>query len=247
MRNKDKKGLLHRSDESPAGGWEIIFSGFILILLCFFIMLSSFSTMEAAKIMKFVKSFVSAVSILPGGLKFDQGSAILPDSPDMVDNRSELAQVFAELTTLSARLDLKDDLEISYCPAGLVMRLTDHALFEAGAAAISQHALPMLEKMGAIIAKTPTDVRIEGHTDSLPIRTVQFPSNWELSTARAVNVLRYFVETHGIPAERLSAAGFGEFQPIAANASPDHRAKNRRVEIIFLNPDQKRISTEGTD
>jgi chemotaxis protein MotB len=246
MRKKDKIGPLLRRDESPAGGWEIIFSGFILILLCFFIMLSSFSTMEAAKITQFVKSFVSAVSVLPGGLKFDQGTAVVPGSPDMVDNKSELAQVFTELTSLSARLDLKDDLELSYSPSGLVMQLTDHTLFEVGVATISQRALPMLEKVGAIIAKTSTDVRIQGHTDSLPIRTAQFPSNWELSTARAVNVLRHFVETHGIPAERMSAVGFGEFQPIAPNANPDHRAKNRRVEIIFLNPDQNRISTKGT-
>lgn len=247
MRNKDKKSLLPKRDESFGGGFEIIFSGFILILLCFFIMLSSFSTMEAAKIMTFVKSFVRAVSILPGGVKFDQGSAIMPDSPDMVENKNELARVFAEMTALSARLDLKEDLEMFYCPEGLVMRLTDHALFEVGVAEISERALPMLEKVGAIIAKTPFEVRIEGHTDDLPIRTVQFPSNWELSTARAVNVLRYLVETHGIPSDRLAAVGFGEFQPVAPNASPDHRAKNRRVEIIFLNPDQARISMEKTN
>ena len=92
----------------------------------------------------------------------------------------------------------------------------------------------MLEKVGAIIAKTSYQVRIEGHTDNLPIKTERFPSNWELSTTRSVNVLRYFRKTHNIPAERLSAAGFAEYRPLVPNDSEAHRAQNRRVEIIFV-------------
>ena len=119
------------------------------------------------------------------------------------------------------------------------MRLSDHTLFEVGVATISQQAIPLLKKVGDIIARTSVDVRIEGHTDDLPIKTAQFPSNWELSTARAVKVLRYFIETGGIVNQRLSAVGCGEFQPMVPNDSPAHRARNRRVEIIFLKPDLK--------
>lgn len=247
MEKKDKKNPLNKGQESPGGGWEIVYSGFILILLCFFIMLSSFSTMEEAKIMRFVKSFVSAVSILPGGVKFDPGTAVVPDSPDMVDNKSKLAKVFAELKALTDRFDLKNDIDISYSPEGLVMRLADHALFDVGVAAISPKAIPMLRKVGALIAKTSYNIRIEGHTDNLPIRTEQFPSNWELSTARAVNVLRYFIEASGIPSGRMSAVGFGEFQPLVPNLSSDDRARNRRVEIIFLDPEDKLNSPEEAD
>ena len=116
--------------------------------------------------------------------------------------------------------------------------MTDRALFEVGVAAISPQALPLLKKVGEIIARTDFEVRIEGHSDDLPIKTAQFPSNWELSTARAVNVLRHFIETGTISSQRLSAAGFGEFQPVVPNDSIEHRARNRRVEIIFLNSDQ---------
>ena len=233
-----KKGKKQNSEGSAGGGWEIVYSGFVLILLCFFIMLSSFSSMEEAKIMRFVKSFVEAVGILPGGLKFDRGSTVLPGSADMVDSNDQLAQIFAELEELSGRLKKENDITLAYSSKGLVMRLTDRALLEVGVAAISPQAFPLLGKVGEIIARTDFEVRIEGHSDDLPIKTAQFPSNWELSTARAVNVLRYFIETGTISSQRLSAVGFGEFQPVVPNDSIEHRAQNRRVEIIFLNSDQ---------
>jgi len=241
-----KKGSKQNSEGSAGGGWEIVYSGFVLILLCFFIMLSSFSSMEEAKIMRFVKSFVEAVGILPGGLKFDQGSTVLPGSADMVDSNDQLAKIFAELEELTGRLKKENDITLAYSSKGLVMRLTDRALFEVGVAAISPQAIPLLKKVGEIIARTDFEVRIEGHSDDLPIKTAQFPSNWELSTARAVNVLRYFLETGAISSQRLSAVGFGEFQPMVPNDSTEHRAQNRRVEIIFLNADQAPSQAEAT-
>ena len=117
---------------------------------------------------------------------------------------------------------------------GLVMRMSEHTLFGVGSADIATEALPLLQKVGAIIAKTDYLIRIEGHTDDLPIHTERYPSNWELSTARAVNVLRYFIKNHNIDPRRLAAEGFGEFHPLVANDSPQSREKNRRVEIIFI-------------
>ena len=241
-----KKGKKQNNEGSAGGGWEIVYSGFVLILLCFFIMLSSFSSMEEAKIMRFVKSFIDAVGILPGGLKSDPGSTVLPGSADMVDSNDQLAKIFAELEELTGRLKKENDITLAYSSKGLVMRLTDRALFEVGVAAISPQAIPLLKKVGEIIARTDFEVRIEGHSDDLPIKTAQFPSNWELSTARAVNVLRYFLETGAISSQRLSAVGFGEFQPMVPNDSTEHRAQNRRVEIIFLNADQAPSQAEAT-
>jgi len=234
MKKKNKKNFLKRSDKSSGGGWEIVYSGFILIMLCFFVMLSSFATMEEAKVMRFVRSFASAVSIFPGGRKFESGMAVLPESADIVDNTDELAKIFEELEVLVGQSDFDDEISISYSPEGLVMRLADYALFDLGVADLSPEAMPLLEKIGAIIANTSYFVRIEGHTDNLPIHTEQFPSNWELSTTRAVNVLRYFSEVHRISQQRLSAVGFAEFQPLVPNDTADRRAQNRRVEIIFI-------------
>ena len=236
MKRVHKKRSFNNSDDSSGGGWEIVYSGFILILLCFFIMLCSFSTMEEAKIMRFVRSFASAVSLFEGGRKFDSGLVVLPESSDIVDIRSSLAKIFEELEILVMQSKLEDDVSISSSPQGLVMTLSNHALFDSGIADLSLEARPLLENIGAVIAKTDYLVRIEGHTDNIPIRTERFPSNWELSTARAVNVLRYFIDNHGVPSQRLSAVGFGEYQPLVSNDSQEHRALNRRVEIIFINP-----------
>ena len=241
-----KKNKLKKGGGGPAGGgWEIVYSGFVLILLCFFIMLRSFSTMEEAKIMRFVKSFVNAVGIMPGGVKFEPGTAVLPKSADIVDSNDKLAQLFSELADLNERLKKEKDITLVYSAQGLVMRLSDRALFDLGVAIISPQAIPLLKKVGDIIARTDFKVRIEGHTDNLPIKTSQFPSNWELSTARAVNVLRYFLGTGQISSRRLSAVGFGEFQPIVPNDSTEHRAQNRRVEIIFLHSEQKSNAVEA--
>ena len=187
--------------------------------------------------MRFVKSFVDAVSILPGGLKTDGPAKVVPNSAEMVETDSPLARIFTDLTALAERLNCQNDVSVAYTTQGLVMRLSDHALFDAGVADISPPAIPLLQKIGAIVAKTAYEVRVEGHTDDIPIKTNRYPSNWELSTARAVNVLRYIIDAFQIPSERLSAAGFGEYQPIVANNSSMNRAKNRRVEIVFLNPE----------
>ena len=231
----NKIGRLNKDEGSSRGGWGILYTGLVMMLLCFFIMLSSFSTMEEAKIMRFVKSFISAVGILPGGVKFDAGTTVLPRSADMVDSQDRLARIFSELEELSAGLKKNNEITVAYSSNGLVMRLSDRALFDVGVADISPQSVPLLKKVGDIIAGTSFEVRIEGHTDDLPINTAHFPSNWELSTARAVKVLRYFIETAGVSSERLSAVGFSEFHPMVPNDSPEHRAQNRRVEIIFLN------------
>jgi chemotaxis protein MotB len=226
-----------KKEEGSAGrGWEVIYTGFVLILLCFFIMLSSFSSIQEGRIMRFVKSFVESVSILPGGLKADGGAANLPMSAEMVASDSPLAKIYADLTALAEGLNRKNDIAVAFSQKGLVMRLSDKALFDAGKAVISPPAVPLLQKIGAVIAETDYEVRVEGHTDDVPIQTAQYPSNWELSTARAVNVLRYFIETYPISGQRLSAEGYGEYQPMVPNDSPGHRARNRRVEIVFLKP-----------
>ena len=185
--------------------------------------------------MRFVKSFVDAVSILPGGLKTDDAAKVVPDSAEMVEPESPLARIFTDLTALAERLNCQNDISVAYTTQGLVMRLSDHALFDAGVADISPQAIPLLQKIGAIVAETAYEVRVEGHTDDIPIKTNRYPSNWELSTARAVNVLKYIIDAFQIPIERLSAAGFGEYQPIDSGQGPAALARNRRIELKLTN------------
>lgn len=190
--------------------------------------------------MQFVKSFVNAVSIMQQGVKLDEGQAIVSDSADMVDFKTELAKIFSTLEDLAYEFNLEKEISLALTHKGLIMRLSEYTLFDLGAADIRAEALPLLEKVGAIISRTAYLIRIEGHTDNLPIHTERYPSNWELSTARAVNVLRYFINNHNVNPRRLAAEGFSEFHPLFANDTPQNRAKNRRVEIIFIRKEQSK-------
>jgi chemotaxis protein MotB len=235
MRKKNRRSRSKESEGSSGAKWEIVYSGFVLILLCFFIMLSSFSTMEEGKVMQFVKSFVTAVSILPSGVKFESDLAVVPDSAELVDSISELAKIFQTFDELASEFSLENEINLAITREGLVMRMSEQTLFGLGSADIAAEALPLLQKVGAIISKTAYLIRIEGHTDNL-----RYPSNWELSTARAVNVLRYFIKNHNIDPQRLAAEGFSEFHPLVANDTVENREKNRRVEIVFIKKEQSK-------
>ena len=184
--------------------------------------------------MKFVRSFIDAVSVLSGGVKPGDGEAVLNPSAPMVKGEHELATLMNDLKKLAEQEKIESQVLVSRLPRGLAMRLNDRALFDLGAADVSDGAEKLLRNIGDIIAKTHYQIRIEGHTDDLPIQTLRYPSNWELSTARAVNVLRFLQKHSRIAPTRLSAVGFGQYQPLYPNDTPANRARNRRVEIIFI-------------
>ena len=225
---------LKKPSSPHQGGWEIVYSGFILILLCFFIMLCSFASMEGSKINRFVVSFNDAVNILMGGIKAEPGKIILGLSEESVDIKSDMARVYREVHLMADESLFGKEISLSVSEKEIVMRIGESALFESAVARITEESEPFLGKIGDIVRNTECLVRIEGHTDNLPIRTRQFPSNWELSTTRAVNVLRYLVEKEEIPAQRVTAVGFGEYKPLYSNEMEENRARNRRVEIIFV-------------
>ena len=219
--------------EASGGPWEIIYSGFILILLCFFVMMCAFSNVEASRMDKFVRSFTQSIDVLKGGFGFQPEGDMTDASSDFRAEQKRLGPIFERLVNIENTFGLEDNISISFSSEGLVMRLSDTSLFGLGVAEISPKAKPLLDKIADVLAQAPHEVRIEGHADNLPIHTPGFPSNWELSTARAVNVLRYVLDSGKCDPKKLSAAGFGEFQPIYPNDSPEHRMKNRRVEFIF--------------
>ncbi len=223
----------NRRYEASGGRWEIIYSGFILILLCFFVMMCAFSNVEASRMDKFVKSFTHSIDVLKGGFGFQTEGDMTDASSDFRAEQKRLGPIFEKLVNIENTFGLEDNISISFSGEGLVMRLSDTSLFGLGVAEISPKARPLLDKIADVLAEAPHEVRIEGHADNLPIHTPGFPSNWELSTARAVNVLRYVLDSGKCDPQMLSAAGFGEFQPIYPNDSPEHRTKNRRVEFIF--------------
>jgi chemotaxis protein MotB len=137
---------------------------------------------------------------------------------------------------LTERLEGKaklEGLEIEEIHGELVLRLPEHLLFDNAQAILREEGRAALGAVEDVLHDRAVRIRIEGHTDSVPIQTAQFPTNWELSTARATACVRYMLESKRIEPQRLSAAGYGEHHPVGDNATADGRARNRRVDIVI--------------
>ncbi len=119
--------------------------------------------------------------------------------------------------------------------------MPDSLFFNSGEASIRPEFIPVLNALGKSLERIPNLIRIEGHTDSVPIQTAKFPSNWELSTARATSVVRYFLANFNFHPKKLSATGFAEFRPIAPNSTPEGRALNRRVDVVILSSAEEKF------
>ncbi len=139
--------------------------------------------------------------------------------------------------------------EVTLTKEGLMVSLQEQGttpFFESGFAELTPSMITMLDKLAPVMKEvlSSQEILIEGHTDDIPISNEYYDSNWELSTYRAVTVLRYFVDKHGYPPGRLGAVGYGEHRPIVPNDSPDHRAKNRRVVLFVKNTSRSKTPTE---
>jgi chemotaxis protein MotB len=191
---------------------------------------------DAKKLQEMVASMQAAfdASKVPP-LKKPDAKADAP--PVKVITQDQLA-----LQALKARLSERLKLQIQggqvgleVDPRGLVVSIREAGTFGVGSAELSDSARSVLGEVADALADVDHPVRIEGHTDDVPIRTARYKSNWELSTARATNVVSFFVEDRGLPPSRFSAAGYGEFRPRATNNTGANRAANRRVDIVILN------------
>ena len=219
-------------DRPDPNGWQIVYTGFVLILLSFFIMLTSFASLQQSKITRFARAFSTAVSVFQGGRNLEKGQTMINGRAGVVDKEDKIALLFEEVRQLGqdnslAHVDLRKSGD------GVVMTLSEKLLFASGEASLNPEAFPLIDAVGRIIKQINVPVEIQGHTDSRPIQTAHFPSNWELSTARAVNVLRHLIQYEKVDAQRVSAVGFAEFQPLVPDDNPGDMAKNRRVEVVF--------------
>jgi len=124
------------------------------------------------------------------------------------------------------------DVAVRETPEGLVISLREVGFFESGSAEIRASSLPAFERLANLLRESDYDIRIEGHTDNVPIHNTKFSSNWDLSTARATTTVRLLLVNFGFDPERLAAAGYAEFRPIASNETPEGRAMNRRVDVV---------------
>ena len=228
----------NNNDDDTDSNWMTTFSDMMTLLMTFFVLLYSMSTIDAQKFKAAVSSLRENMGILSGGRTMTEqpmvesgsmGSEITP-SPhqNLTVARQEIQQYVQEK-------NLQDRVNMEMTQRGLVVRFTGQILFEVGEAEIRNEGRDVLDKVATVLKEMPNNVMIEGHTDNLPIDTEEFPTNWELSTARATEVIKYFIEDPGINPKKLSAAGYSKYRPIKPNDSPENRALNRRVEVVILN------------
>jgi chemotaxis protein MotB len=146
----------------------------------------------------------------------------------------DLDRIRQDLALMLAKQIASHTISLEMGRDGLVISLREAGFFDSGSATPKAAALPALHQIADRLGATPYDLRIEGHTDNVPIHTAEFDSNWELSSARATHIARLFLEMKAIPADRLSAAGYAEFHPLASNDTAEGRAENRRVDLVVL-------------
>jgi len=214
--------------------WLVSYADFITLLFAFFTTMYAISTVDAQKMSKMVASMQLALKGDPGPLAavpLPQAGVPQPIMPRL-DHLVELRQQLA--AALQHQIQ-QGNVEIGVDSRGLVVSIREAGSFASGSAELSDGARALLADIAAPLSEMPHPIRVEGHPDDTPIRTSRFRSNWELSTARATQVIAYLQNELGLPAARLSAAGYGEFHPRVPNASATARAENRRVDLVILN------------
>jgi chemotaxis protein MotB len=185
----------------------------------------------------------SSQTTVPGKGKDPNNSTYVDPTGSGANKNSGQGNIDAEkmsIDAIKAKLDkfaadngIQSTLVTSIEERGLVVSIQETLLFQSGSASITAQARAILEKVSTVLAAAPNLIRVEGHTDNLPIHTAQFPSNWELSVIRATNVVQ-ILQSDGITPDRLSATGYGEYRPISPNDTDAERSKNRRIDLIIL-------------
>jgi len=213
-------------------GWVMTYGDMMTLLLTFFVLIVSFSSMQDVKFKQAAMGLRAAFGILS-----------LPESvlvPRLdAEQEVDLLEDVEELERSLLAEGQENDVTVEVSAEGITFRIAAPVLFSSAAARLQQDDSGVLDKLAGLIRKYPYEVKVEGHTDSLPIRTVEYPSNWYLSAARAVAVAGRLQEL-GVEPGRLGATGFGEYRPLAGNDTPEGRARNRRVEIfIERNPSRE--------
>lgn len=228
--------------EVKTDGWLATYADTVTLLLTFFVLLYSFSTVDAEKFRQITNGFQTMfngkadASILEFNIASGEAPIVGTSEPvaeTPIENQEK--KLYDDITAFVKENNLENQVNIYENYKGINIELKEAILFDTGKAILRQDSLGVLDKINELINKVTTRVIIEGHTDNLPIKTAQYPSNWHLSSDRAMSVLDYFLITKGQRnPERFSTQAYGEFSPIVPNDTPEHRAMNRRVNIIIV-------------
>ena len=245
MARKKKK-----PDDINTNAWMDTYADTITLLLTFFILLYSFSTTDNERLQLIAAALKGEITGIPMKLE---------NTPDI--SLEDIEQGIGEKSPYSILLDkggsgkstymldkiqeiidknaLTDSVKVREEDSGVVLQLSENVLFDLGKADLKPESIKVLDIISTLIPSISNEIMVQGHTDNIPISSGTYKSNWELSTARAITVLRYFIETKGFDPTRFSATGYGEYKPLVDNSTEENRAINRRVDILIVQQKEK--------
>ncbi|RKY62494.1 MAG: hypothetical protein DRP96_00095 [Candidatus Neomarinimicrobiota bacterium] len=219
---RKKKNLYAEEGGKEAEPWLLTYGDMMTLLMTFFVLLFSMSTIDPVKLEQFSDSMGQALGKKTKAKKYS------------------LAEIYKDVVKVIEEESLQDQIQVETSERGVAIKIPSEISFGVGSADLDPRIYPILNKFVDMMQKSTYPIAIEGHTDNVPMRSAVFPSNWELSAARAAQVVRYYIN-QGISSERFQAIGYADTRPRArgatiaeANATSAQRDMNRRVEIFFL-------------
>jgi chemotaxis protein MotB len=246
----------HPEEHANHERWLVSYADFITLLFAFFVVMFASSQADKGKAQQISDSVKKAlegqkmsavIAAVLGGTADNRGKGSAQmhgpggEKPNIVEKEKKddkLAELIPSLEVLSKELKTEIEagkIQVTMEPRGLVVSFKQAALFPSGEDAIAPEAVASLERVAAAIVQIPNPVRLEGHTDSRPISTKRFRSNWDLSAARSIALLEMLTYRFQVPPGHISVAGYADTAPIASNETDEGRARNRRVDIVILN------------
>lgn len=237
-----KKGKV---EEQKAGSpeWMTTFSDLMTLLLCFFVLLFAFSTIDLRKFSAVMQSFQGSLGVLEGGKTLESTPYIEKALNDdkttkQLEEIEDFKKLKEEIEEYLKNNKMEQQILVDLETRGLLLRFKDNVLFDSGNAELKLVAKQTLKFIADLLKQDEfieKYIRIEGHTDADPIiNSKRFPTNWELSVTRASNVVRFLIEEAGMNPQKLSASGYSKYHPVAPNDIVENKAKNRRVDIVIL-------------
>ncbi|MBB6175216.1 chemotaxis protein MotB [Anoxybacillus tengchongensis] len=243
-----KKHKKHHHEEHVDESWLIPYADLLTLLLALFIVLFASSQIDSKKFMEIARAFNSVFTGGTGALQYlspierEEMDSVIKDSPNQKPYVKISKEEYEELKKIQSKFNeyvktnqLSGELSVAMTEEGLLVTIANDVLFDSGSADIKPQYRDVAKKISnLLVMNPPRNIVISGHTDNVPINNAKFASNWELSVMRAVNFMKLLLENTKLNPQLFSAKGYGEFKPIASNATPEGRAKNRRVEILIM-------------
>lgn len=233
-----------KPDDINTNAWMDTYADTITLLLTFFILLYSMSSTDNDKLKVIAAALKGEITGIPTKLE---------DTPDALEGvleqgiglKNPYDALVEQVQDIINESGLTESIKIREEDTGIVLQLSESILFDTGRADLKPESTKVLDIISKLIPSIQNDIMVQGHTDNVPINSSTYKSNWELSTQRAVCVVKYFIENKGLDPTRFSATGYGEYKPLVDNTTAENRAINRRVDILIVQ--QKEIEEKANE